>query len=125
MRDGWIKNERLDTEAYDFADISRADSYVSVYSGRIDCFFKVARGYAELRGIMETLEAAMIEAERLIDLPIEVFNAMAIANLTADITSLEQKILRIAPNSEILRGYHAWYEAGKDAVKRMIAEVLE
>ena len=126
MRDGWIKKEHWNTEAYVLADDQRKEeAFVSVYKDRQDCFYKVERGLASLSGIKDSLEQAIDEAERLTDMPIDKFNELAIAALEEELASLERKILNISPTTDILRGYHAGYDAGVKATKQQIINALQ
>lgn len=89
------------------------------------CCWQAVRNRFRLSGVVTGVDAAKAEAERALALPIDEFNRLVVEDLRNDIKKLERDILTLAPETNLLPGYHAGYEAGTADMKRKVAAVLE
>lgn len=103
-----------------------ATTYCAItnYSGSDDYCWHAVRGKARLHGITRGSEASMRHADEIMALPVDEFNARAVANLLDELREIERTILSIAPSAEILPGYQAGYENGAADVKRALAAAI-
>jgi hypothetical protein len=98
--------------------------YVGNYAGTDDYSVQVRRNHFLISSIETGLDHAKEIAEARLSLPIEEFNAIVAAELRRDMLKIEQDLLRLQPDSQLLPGYHAGYEAGIADTKRKIKAVL-
>jgi hypothetical protein len=98
--------------------------YVGNYAGTDDYSVQVRRNNFCISSIETGLDHAKAIAEARLALPIEEFNAIVAAELKRDMLRIEQDLLRLQPDTQLLPGYHAGYEAGVADTKRKIEAVL-
>lgn len=125
MTNGWNKRQDRDTD--DWERKTGTDDYCAItqYEGTHSYCWHAVRGEARLHGVIYGRDAAMQQADAIMALPVEEFNARAVAKLIDELRELEGRILRLAPTSSVLPGYHAGFEAGAANVKRTIATALD
>lgn len=121
---GWTQLPNSDKD--DWERYTGAGTYCAItnYAGTDDYCWHAARGEARLYGSMRGREAAMQQADALMALPVEEFNARAVAELIDELRDIEGKILRLAPDINVLPGYHAGFEAGIADTRRKILSAL-
>ena len=102
------------------------DTYaiITQHEDRTDYCWQAVRGDFRISSIVEGRTPAMSMADSAIDLPIDEFNAIVAADLRADLKAIEKKLLILQPDTTLLPGFHAGYEAGAEDMKRKIAAVL-
>lgn len=124
MMNGWEPRE--DTPGgYERTIDARTYCAITNYAGSDDYCWHVIRGDARLHAIIHGSEAAMKKADEIMALPIDEFNARAVAVLINEIREIERQIMRIGPHADILPGYQAGYEAGIADIKRKIAAAID
>lgn len=99
--------------------------YVHQYENSDDCCWQVARSEGRLSGLIRGRDASMAKAEAVMALPVDEFKARVVAEMIDKMREIERDIVRLAPATDILPGYHAGYEAGVAAMKRKIEAVME
>ena len=67
----------------------------------------------------------MESAEDTLALPIGEFNRRVVEDLVDDLRKIERDILRLAPDSALLPGYQAGFQAGLTEMKGRITVAME
>lgn len=121
----WIQRQGTPTETWERRDKGgKIIAYVSKYAGSDGFNWQAIRGAGHRSESALTREAAMTCADAALAMPIDEFNAAAVAELWEDIQELEQKILALCPGTPLLPGYQAGYAAGLVEARRRVNEAL-
>ena len=97
---------------------------ITQYATSASYCWQAVRGGYRISGIVEGRTTAMAVADDIMALPIDEYNAIVAADLRADLLAIEKKILALQPDTALLPGFHAGYEAGVEDTKRKIAALL-
>lgn len=128
MEQTWQQDPKADTDQW-YLRIDGHDVYghVSNYAGSDRYWWQVVRGDNRfyVSGIVVGRDAAMAKAVELLAVPLDDFNAIVAGNLREKLFEFEQQLLALQPDSHLLPGYHAGYEAGVAEVKRRIAAAID
>ncbi|MFH2082051.1 MAG: hypothetical protein ABIK08_11270 [Pseudomonadota bacterium] len=120
----WEQDVNADTDTWNRRSATGTRCHISQYAGSDRYFWQTVRGDFRISGAVLGRLAAMNAAEETMALPVEEFNRQVTADLIDDLRRIERDILRLSPNTEILPGYHAGYEAGVADIKRRIEAAI-
>lgn len=124
MLTGWTQEPDADTDSWERVIDATTKCKIIQYAGRDDYWWQTTRGEGSLSGIKRGRYTAMDEADAALALPTAEFNARVVAKLIDELRKTERAIVRLAPATEILPGYHAGYEAGMADTRRRIEAAL-
>mgnify|MGYP004704588543 CR=1 FL=1 len=124
MTDTWKQAENAATDTWKKPIGDGTHCYATQYAGSDDYNWQTWRNGYCISGIVTGRDSAMAKADEMLARPIEEFNAIVAAGLRADMKDIEKKLLIMQPDTTLLPGYHAGYEAGMEGMKRKIEAVL-
>ncbi|MDZ4255639.1 MAG: hypothetical protein U1A72_23975, partial [Sulfuritalea sp.] len=127
----WKRDESSTNDTWHLTFNGRARGYVSKY-GLEYGYGPADRGYnwqairddERISGSAPDAETAIARTEEILALPVEEFNRRVAKNLVDEFRQIEQRILRLAPETDLLPGYQAAYEAAVADIRRKIVTAI-
>ena len=126
MNNDWKRDESVTTHAvyYRGGRYDNKHGYVSQYAGEDRYNWQDIRGGHRLSSIETGAEAAMAACDASMALSDDEFNARAAAALIDDIMRFEERLIELQPNTTLLPGYHAGFEAGFTKARESVLAAL-
>lgn len=109
----WQRDESETKRAtYHKGRYAQRAGYVAQYEGSDSYNWQDIRYGHRLSGIVNGADAAMAACDASMALSDEEFNARVATTLITELKRLEKELLALQPNTTLLTGYHAGFEAG-------------
>ena len=126
MNVDWQRDEtKTNNATYHKGRYTQRAGYVSQYEGSNRYNWQDIRGDHRLSGVVEGADAAMAACDASMALSDEDFNARVAANLITELKQREKALLELQPNTTLLTGYHAGFEAGFAKARESVLAALE